>query len=203
MTNDSSGTSPTKTAGIANLRIERDAIYLYDSLATIEKDAGRAEAFRTMAEIERRHAGIWEERLRSEGVAIPPDGRPHLRVRFIVIAARAFGTHAVADMVRGLEGKEEAFYTSQIGTSPEHDAAVAAIAAEEAANADAWKDLGPPEPKPSHTARVRARAAENGERDGVAIAKAANSAYIFDYFAMVHLRINSINNPGNCYRINL
>ena len=175
MTNDSPGASATNAAGLANLRIERDAIYLYDSLAGIEKDPDRGEAFREMASIERRHAGIWEERLRAAGVSIPPDGRPHMRVRFIVAAARAFGTHAVADMVRGLEGKEEAFYTSQIGTSPEHDAAVAAIAADEAANAEAWRDLGAPEPKPSHTARVRARAAANGERDGMAVAKAANS----------------------------
>lgn len=163
--------------GITSLRLERDAIFLYDALARIDKDDERAEAFRTMAATERRHAAIWEARLRDEGVAIPPPSRPHLRVRFIVAAARAFGTRAVADMVTALEGKEEAFYSSQVGVSPENDEAVAAIAAEEAANAEAWKQLGPPPAKPSHSARVRARARDNGTtRDGVAVAKAATSA---------------------------
>jgi VIT1/CCC1 family predicted Fe2+/Mn2+ transporter len=128
-----------------------------------------------MAATERRHAAIWEERLRAEGAAVPPPRRPRIRVRFIVVAARAFGTRAVADMVTALEGKEEAFYASQVGLSPETDEAVQSIAAEEAANAEAWRQLGPQPPKPSHTARVRARALENGTRDGVAVAKAATS----------------------------
>jgi VIT1/CCC1 family predicted Fe2+/Mn2+ transporter len=164
------------SVGVTSLRLERDAIYLYDALARIDKDAERAEAFRAMAVTERRHAGIWEDRLRAEGVAIPPPSRPRLRVRFIVAAARAFGTRAVADMVTALEGKEEAFYASQVGLSPETDEAVATIAADEAANAATWKQLGPPPAKPSHSERVRARAVENGTgRDGVAVAKAASS----------------------------
>ena len=167
---------PGEPVGIASLRLERDAIFLYDALARIDKDDERAEAFRTMAATERRHAGIWEERLRAEGVPVPPPTRPHIRVRFIVAAARAFGTRAVADMVTALEGKEEAFYASQVGVSAETDETVAAIAAEEAANAAAWKQLGPPPAKPSHSERVRARALENGStRDGVAVAMAATS----------------------------
>ena len=166
----------TGPLGLANLEVERDAIYLYDQLARIEKDPKRAEAFRSVAETERRHAGIWEEHLRAEGVEIPPPGRPHVRVRFIVATARAFGTHAVADMVRALEGKEEELYTSQVGASPATDEAVAAIAADEAANAEVWSQLGAAAKKPSHAVRIRARAAANGEaRDGVAIAKAATS----------------------------
>jgi VIT1/CCC1 family predicted Fe2+/Mn2+ transporter len=163
------------SVSLTSLGLERDAIYLYDALARIEKDDERAEAFRTMAATERRHAAIWEERLRAEGAAVPPPRRPRIRVRFIVVAARAFGTRAVADMVTALEGKEEAFYASQVGLSPETDEAVQSIAAEEAANAEAWRQLGPQPPKPSHTARVRARALENGTRDGVAVAKAATS----------------------------
>jgi VIT1/CCC1 family predicted Fe2+/Mn2+ transporter len=163
-------------SAITGLRLERDAIFLYDALARIEKDDDRAEAFRTMAATERRHAAIWEARLRDAGVAIPPPSRPHLRVRFIVAAARAFGTHTVADMVTALEGKEEAFYASQVGISAATDETVTAIAADEAANAEAWKQLGAAPAKPSHSERVRARAIENGTtRDGVAVAKAATS----------------------------
>jgi VIT1/CCC1 family predicted Fe2+/Mn2+ transporter len=175
MTISSAPDRPTASVSLESLALERDAIYLYDALARIDKDAERAEAFRAMAATERRHAAIWEGRLRAEGVAVPLPRRPRIRVRFIVAAARAFGTHAVADMVTALEGKEEAFYSSQVGLSPETDDAVQSIVADEAANAETWRQLGPPPPKPSHTARVRARALENGTRNGVAVAKAASS----------------------------
>ena len=37
---------------LENLKLERDAIRLYDALATIEKDPGRAAAFQTIARSE-------------------------------------------------------------------------------------------------------------------------------------------------------
>ena len=42
---------------LANLRLEQDALALYDALATIEKDPRRAETFRTIAGNERRDLG--------------------------------------------------------------------------------------------------------------------------------------------------
>jgi VIT1/CCC1 family predicted Fe2+/Mn2+ transporter len=164
------------TAGLENLKLERDAIVLYDALVAIEKDPARAAAFRRIAETERRHADIWVTRLTERGVAVPPPSRPRLRVRLIITLARAFGTGFVAEMVRALEGKEETLYLAQgfVG-----DEALAAIAADEAANAEVWRRLDEERaaaPK-SHSARVRARATvtEPG-RDGVAIAKAATGA---------------------------
>src|SRR5438128_864799 len=49
---------------LENLKLERDAIVLYDSLASIEKDDHRAAAFRKIAGNERRHAEIWADKLR-------------------------------------------------------------------------------------------------------------------------------------------
>ena len=46
---------------LENLKLERDAIVLYDELARIEKDPRRAEAFRTIAANERRHADVWAD----------------------------------------------------------------------------------------------------------------------------------------------
>jgi vacuolar iron transporter family protein len=164
------------TAGLENLKLERDAIVLYDALAEIEKDPARAAAFRRIGETERRHADIWAARLTERGVALPPPSRPRLRVRFIIAVARRFGTRSVSDMVRALEGTEESLYQAQ---GLEGDEALAAIAADEAANAEVWRRLDEERaaaPK-SHSARVRARATvtEPG-RDGVAIAKAATGA---------------------------
>ncbi|HEY8637589.1 MAG TPA: VIT1/CCC1 transporter family protein, partial [Candidatus Limnocylindrales bacterium] len=145
-----------------NLKLERDAIVLYDSLAAIEKDPHRAEAFRRIAGNERRHADIWAAKLRETGAKVPEADGPRLRVRFIILAARVLGTAAVAELVKALEGDEEEAYDQQ-GGSPE----LAAIAADEREHAVIWDRL-----------KTSGQAGEVGEpgRDGVAIARRARSA---------------------------
>ncbi|HEX7473816.1 MAG TPA: VIT1/CCC1 transporter family protein [Candidatus Limnocylindrales bacterium] len=120
---------------LLNLKLERDAIVLYEALATIEKDERRARAFHTIAGNERRHAEIWATKLREQGADVPEPSPPRLRIRFIVALARAFGTRAVSDLVKALEGDEEDTYDAQ--ASPE----VAAIAADEREHAEIWKRL--------------------------------------------------------------
>jgi VIT1/CCC1 family predicted Fe2+/Mn2+ transporter len=140
-----------------NLKLERDAIVLYEALSRIERDPVRAAAFERIAGNERRHAAIWAAKLADLGVDVPPATGPRARVRFIILVARLFGTRAVADLVRALEGDEEAAYDAQVA-GPE----VAAIAADEREHARIWDDL------------------ETGDgeddRDGVAVAQRAGSA---------------------------
>jgi VIT1/CCC1 family predicted Fe2+/Mn2+ transporter len=120
---------------LENLKLERDAIVLYDGLAAIEKDTRRADAFRTIAGNERRHADVWATKLRELGAVVPePDGA-RLRIRLILGLARVFGTHAVRDLVQALEGDEEQTYNAQ--AAPE----VAAIAADEREHAAIWQRL--------------------------------------------------------------
>src|SRR3954466_2726035 len=120
------------TQSLANLRLERDAILLYDALSTIEKEPQRASAFKRIASNERRHAEVWASKLREAGVDVPPaPTRPRPRVAFIVLLARIFGTKAVGDLVTALEGDEEELYEFQ-GASPE----VEAIAADEREHAE-------------------------------------------------------------------
>jgi VIT1/CCC1 family predicted Fe2+/Mn2+ transporter len=120
---------------LENLKLERDAITLYDALASIEKDAHRSGAFRMIAANERRHAEIWATKLRELGADVPPVGTARMRVRTIIWLARIFGTRAVSDLVQALEGDEEGIYAEQV--SPE----VAAIAADEREHAEIWKRL--------------------------------------------------------------
>src|SRR4051794_15662209 len=121
---------------LENLKLERDAIVLYDGLASIEKDPRRAEAFRTIAGNERRHAEVWASKLRDMGATVPAvDGRPRMRIRTILLLARMFGTHAVRDLVQALEGDEEETYNAQ--GAPE----VEAIAADEREHAAIWQRL--------------------------------------------------------------
>lgn len=143
---------------LENLKLERDAIVLYDELANIEKDPTRADAFRRIAANERRHADIWARKLTELGLSVPPPDRPRPRVRFIMLIARLFGTHSVTDLVRALEGDEEDAYDAQ-GASPE----VVAIAADEREHVQIWE-------------RLAARKPVAAERDGLARARRAASA---------------------------
>jgi vacuolar iron transporter family protein len=124
------------TQSLDNLRLERDAILLYDGLAAMEKVPGRAAAFRRIAANERRHADIWARKLEERGAVVPPaPTRPRPRVAVILLLARLFGTKAVSDLVTALEGDEEDIYDSQ--SSPE----VAAMAADEREHARIWQEL--------------------------------------------------------------
>jgi VIT1/CCC1 family predicted Fe2+/Mn2+ transporter len=152
---------------LENLRLERDAIVLYEALSGIEKDERRAAAFRTIAGNERRHAEIWASKLRAQGIDVPIRHRARLRVRFIITLARMFGTHAVSDLVQALEGDEEAIYEEQ-GESPE----IAAIAADEREHAEIWKRLG--DTRSNAGAAATAIITDRG-RDGIQAARAARS----------------------------
>jgi VIT1/CCC1 family predicted Fe2+/Mn2+ transporter/rubrerythrin len=128
--------SPETTQSLENLRLERDAILLYDALASIEKDPTRAAAFTRIAGNERRHADVWARKLEEQGADVPPPPtRPRPRVALIILLARLLGTRAVSDLVTALEGDEEEIYESQ--SSPE----VASIAADEREHAEIWRRL--------------------------------------------------------------
>ncbi len=138
---------------LANLRLERDAILLYDALATIEIDPHRAGAFRRIAGNERRHAEVWATKLREAGVDVPPAAiRPRPRVAVIILLARIFGTKAVSDLVTALEGDEEDIYEGQTAT-PE----IAAIAADEREHAEIWRKLKDPDYHPDRDIAERER----------------------------------------------
>lgn len=141
-----------RAKSLANLKLERDAIVLYDSLAEIEKEPHRAAAFRRIAANERRHAEIWATRLEQAGVTVPAVSGPRLRVRTIIALARLFGTNAVADLVRALEGDEEKEYSGQM--TPE----TASIAADEREHAEIWERLSgaPAESQTTRGLRVQA-----------------------------------------------
>jgi VIT1/CCC1 family predicted Fe2+/Mn2+ transporter/rubrerythrin len=153
------------TQSLENLKLERDAIVLYDALALIEKDERRASAFRTIASNERRHADVWATKLEGLGVEVPPPDGPRLRVRLIIALARVFGTHAVSDLVQALEGDEEDAYDAQ--AAPE----VAAIAADEREHAEIWKRLGTARSRDGRARRLLAGRAFDGGADLQSVVK--------------------------------
>ena len=128
-------TADERKRSLENLKLEQDAIYLYDRLAEIETDPKRAGTFKRIASNERRHADIWATRLTQMGVAVPAASGARPRVRLIVLLARMLGTNRVADLVRALEGDEEQAYAGQL--TPE----TAAIAADEREHAALWDEM--------------------------------------------------------------
>jgi VIT1/CCC1 family predicted Fe2+/Mn2+ transporter len=128
-------TADERARSLANLKLERDAITLYDRLAAIEKNPDRAAVFKRIAANERRHAEIWASRLEQAGATVPPVSGPRLRVRVVIALARLFGPERVADLVRGLEGDEEAAYASQM--TPETES----IAKDEREHAAMWDQI--------------------------------------------------------------
>jgi VIT1/CCC1 family predicted Fe2+/Mn2+ transporter/rubrerythrin len=142
--------------GLGNLQLERDAIWLYDRLAEVESDPDRAAAFRHIAQNERRHEAVWARVLGEQGVALPPPRGPRIRVRFIVALARLFGTGAVAELVRALEGDEEATYAGL--ATPETEA----MAEEEREHAEIWRRLQGEAEASERRARIEPDATEAG-----------------------------------------
>ena len=130
---------------LANLKLERDAVQLYDRLAEMERDPIRADAFAAIASNERRHAFVWATRVDACGEEVPAMERPRWRVRAVVAIARLFGTRSVSGMVKALEGDELSIYENLEG--PE----MQAIAADEREHAAIWKrlDMGMPGVEPS------------------------------------------------------
>ncbi len=73
-----------------NLQAERDAIVLYEGLAQAEPNEDLAAVYRKLADTERRHAAIWEQKLRDAGVSNLPH-RPAWRTRAFKWLAKRFG----------------------------------------------------------------------------------------------------------------
>lgn len=129
-----------------NLKLERDAVQLYDRLAAMESDPVRADAFMAIASNERRHAFVWASRVQARGGEVPEMERPRWRVRAVLAAARLFGTKSVSGMVKALEGDELALYEGLEGPEME------AIAADEREHAAIWNrlDMGMPGVEPTN-----------------------------------------------------
>jgi VIT1/CCC1 family predicted Fe2+/Mn2+ transporter len=117
---------------------ERDGAALYEGLAALEKDPGKAQSFREIALAERRHGDVWVRRLQKAGVPLPPD-RASSRVRALLWLARRLGTSAVLPMVMDAEEKDADKYLSM---SRGGDSEAEAIAAEEHAHRAVLQGMG-------------------------------------------------------------
>ncbi|MGE5124473.1 MAG: VIT1/CCC1 transporter family protein, partial [Acidobacteriaceae bacterium] len=105
-----------QTDALASLNGELNGAYLYDVLADTEKDPRLAEVYRRMAAVERKHATVWEERLKEVGVTIPAFS-PNWRSRTLAWAARRLGVAAVLSTIIGNERKDSRKYAHTPGAA--------------------------------------------------------------------------------------
>jgi VIT1/CCC1 family predicted Fe2+/Mn2+ transporter/rubrerythrin len=129
---------PRPDLWLQNLIDERDGAALYEGLARYEKDVAKAQAFRELAEAERRHADVWVHKLEKQGVVIPPD-RPSSRIRALVWLGRRLGSDSVVPMILDAEAGDAEKYDAQGGDAT-------AIAAEERAHHVVLTGMGKDKP---------------------------------------------------------
>ncbi len=96
----------------ANWQDEIDSAALYRAMADVESSDQLREVYRRLAGTEEKHAGFWEERMRSAGAAVPPR-RVGWRTRVLAAIARRFGTQMVLPTLDSLEQADSGGYLTQ------------------------------------------------------------------------------------------
>ena len=95
-----------------NLREEVDGEGLYLLLADAEDEPNLKRVFQRLAESEKRHIDLWQEKLRGAGAEVP-DFRPGMQVRVLGWLARRFGTQFVTPVVERMELNAVTMYDDQ------------------------------------------------------------------------------------------
>lgn len=107
----------------ANLQGEIDGIASYAAMAEAEGQGALGDVYRRFADSERRHAALWEAKLREAGAWTGMPG-PSWRARILAAIARRFGAGAIASTMAGREAKDRGAYDDQpeaAGTSLPRD----------------------------------------------------------------------------------
>lgn len=99
------------------LASEREAAQLYDRLADSESGE-RADVLRELADVERRHAAHWEDRLREAGQQVPPPAGPGFRTRTMGLAAKRLSLDAVLPLIERAERGDAGLYDADPDAAP-------------------------------------------------------------------------------------
>ncbi len=95
-----------------NLQDEIDGATVYRTMAAAEGDPHLATVYRRLADVEERHAAVWEAQLRKAGARIPPR-RPSIRTRVLLLLARRFGARFLLPTMANMEQLNKHVYDRQ------------------------------------------------------------------------------------------
>ncbi len=96
----------------ANLQEEIDSAAVYRAMAAAEPDPHLATVYRRLADVEERHAAIWEDHLSKAGVAVGPR-RVSLRSRVLVVLGRRLGAGFLLPTIANMEQVNRHVYDGQ------------------------------------------------------------------------------------------
>ena len=96
----------------ANRQGEVDSAAVYRAMAAVETNPQLASVYDRLAQVEERHLGFWEDKLRAVGVD-PGPRRPSWRARTMAFLARRFGPRVVLATVATLEQVDQHEYDDQ------------------------------------------------------------------------------------------
>jgi vacuolar iron transporter family protein len=99
-----------------NWQDEVDSASEYRALAASETDPRLARVYANLAQMEERHIGFWESRLRDAGVVVGPH-RPSWRSRVLGWIARRFGPDQVMPIIAAKEEADQHVYDDQAETT--------------------------------------------------------------------------------------
>src|SRR6266540_7177789 len=105
---------------LENLVDETNGAALYDALAAAEKDSRLAEVYRRLANVERKHADRWRQKLEVAGEKFPTP-KVSWRTKTLGWIARRFGTGVVLPSVQSLEQADTNKYAQQADAKDFHD----------------------------------------------------------------------------------
>jgi VIT1/CCC1 family predicted Fe2+/Mn2+ transporter len=100
----------------SNRQDEIDSAAQYRAMAAAEPDAGVARIYSELADVEDKHAGFWEAKLRERGVD-PGPRRPSWRARVLAFTARRLGPRVILPTVAQREAVGRNDYARQSETA--------------------------------------------------------------------------------------
>jgi VIT1/CCC1 family predicted Fe2+/Mn2+ transporter len=109
-------TSPDIKRYRENLQDEIDSAAVYRSMAAAEPDTHLATVYRRLADVEERHAAVWEAQLAKAGARVPPR-RPSVRSRMLMMLSRRFGARFLLPAMANMERVNRHVYDRQPETT--------------------------------------------------------------------------------------
>jgi vacuolar iron transporter family protein len=96
----------------SNFNDEINAAYLYRVAADLEEDSTISGVYARLAEVEDRHANLWEGKLKEAGAPVPTRD-PSMRSRILAWLARRMGPSVLAQVMASTEMSGRTMYDSQ------------------------------------------------------------------------------------------
>ncbi len=96
----------------SNFNDEINAAYLYRVAADLEEDSTISGVYERLADVEDRHANLWEGKLKEAGAPVPTRD-PSMRSRILAWLARRMGPSVLAQVMASTEMSGRTMYDSQ------------------------------------------------------------------------------------------